>query len=110
MELKCTNLQNELLVLQKEVKVDNSLQEVVTIHGSHSTLDACTTELKDSLKNAEERYKVAWDFVEETACRVENYGKDAESLKSLKDEVAGLRRALNDALQPTMQNVLEDQE
>lgn len=50
MKLKCVNLQNELLALQLEVKVVNSLQEVVTTHGSPSSLAAYVAKLKDALK------------------------------------------------------------
>ena len=38
MELRCTNLQNELVTLRKEVKDANSLKEVAEIHGSPSIL------------------------------------------------------------------------
>ncbi|CAI8584772.1 unnamed protein product [Vicia faba] len=54
MEMKCTNLQKELLVLHEEVKAANSLQEAVKVHVSLSSLVDRVTELKDALKDARE--------------------------------------------------------
>lgn len=41
---------------------------------------------------------------------MEKYGKDAEVLKALQDEVVGLRRAIHDAIQQTMWDVLRVRE
>lgn len=50
-KLKCSNLQKELLALNKEVKASNSLKEVVVIQGSSSALVARMIVLESSLKD-----------------------------------------------------------
>lgn len=110
MELKCNNIQKELLVLLEEVNVANYLLVEIKVHISHSTMATRMTKLKGYLLYVEKRYKVASNFVEEKALQVEKYQKDAEALKSLQDEVADLRRALYDDLQLTMQNMFEVRE
>lgn len=107
MELKCSKLQKELLALQEEVNVANSLQEEMTIQGSPSSLAAHMTELKDDLKHVEERYKVASSSVEEKALQVEKYHKNAQALKALQEEVFSLRWVFLDAFDQTMWDLLE---
>lgn len=69
MGLECSNLQKELIVLQENVKAANSLQEVVRLNDSLSSLAARSTKLKDPLIDVEERYIVAFDSIEEKACQ-----------------------------------------
>lgn len=57
----------KLVTLLEEVKATTYLQEAVKIHGSPSSLEAPLTELKNDLKDAEERYKVTPDS---TKCRI----------------------------------------
>lgn len=54
----------ELVKLWEEVRVTHSLQEVAKVHDSPSTLSARVTKLEGSLWDAEERYMVAFNFVE----------------------------------------------
>ena len=53
MELKCTNLQKELITLWEEVEAANSLQEAVKLHDSPSTLAARVTKLEGSLRDGD---------------------------------------------------------
>lgn len=43
MELKCINLQKELITLPEKVEVTDSLQEVMEVYGSTSVLEARVT-------------------------------------------------------------------
>lgn len=65
MKFKCINLDKELIALRKEVKVVNSLQELVITHGSPSSFTACVTELTNALKGAEERCDITYGSVKE---------------------------------------------
>lgn len=73
LELKCKNLHTKHVTSIEEVRDALSLQEVVGIHGSPSSLAACMTEIKDSLKDAHERCKVASESTEEKSHQVEEY-------------------------------------
>lgn len=64
-------------MLQEEVKVANSLKDAANIHDLPSILDTRVNVPKGSLKDVEEWYKVASDFVEEKDRQVEKYQKDA---------------------------------
>lgn len=63
---------------------------------------AFLTELKDALKGAEERCRIAFDFVEEKDHQVEEYRKTSfqatKTLKALQDEMDDLRRVFHDSL------------
>lgn len=70
MELKCTNLQKELITLWEEVEAANSLQEAVKLHDSPSTLAARVTKLEGSLRDGDKRYKASYNSIEEKAILV----------------------------------------
>ena len=53
MELKCLNLQKEIVALQEEVKATNSLKQDADKHGFPSVLATCVTGLEGSLEDAE---------------------------------------------------------
>lgn len=73
LELKCKNLHMKHVTSIEEVRDARSLQEVVGIHGSPSSLAACMTEIKDALKDAHERCKVSSESTEEKSRQVEEY-------------------------------------
>lgn len=50
-ELRCTNTQMELIILQEEVKLGNSLKEIADIHSFPSILAVCMIELEGSLRH-----------------------------------------------------------
>lgn len=106
MELKYANFQNGHFVFQEKVNVVNSLQVATTINGYSSSLQSRVTWQKYALKDADEWYKVASASVKKKACHVGKYEKDAETLKAPRHDVVGLRRALYDALEHTMWDVL----
>ncbi|CAI8612132.1 unnamed protein product [Vicia faba] len=60
-------------------------------------------------QNVKKWYKISFDSVGEKACQMEKYQKYAEALKTLQDEVVGLRHTLNNALQYTMQELLKSE-
>lgn len=118
MDLNCTNLQWEHVALHEEVKVTNSLNQDVEIHGFPSNMDSRVIDLEGFLKDAKKRYKVASDFVEDKALQIEEYRKTplqvteahTEALEALRDKVGGLKRGPNDSLQQTMWEILEVRE
>lgn len=56
-----------------EVKVVNTWQGEMEIHGSPFTLKARVTKLEGSLQDEEKRYKVAFNYVEEKTCQLEEH-------------------------------------
>lgn len=80
------------------------------IDGSPLAHGARVTDLEDSLKDAEKRFKVALYFAEEKTHQVEEHRKvflqetkvHAKALKSLHDEVVDPKRALHESLRRTM--------
>lgn len=74
-ELKCVNIQKDLLALQKEVKAINYLHEAMILHGSPSSLSVRATKLKDALKDSYEWYRVTSASIEEKVLQEEKYLK-----------------------------------
>lgn len=75
MELKCTNLLKELITLQEDVKVANSLKEVADIHSFPSALESCVIELEGSLEDENKRYKASFGSIEEKTSQVNELQK-----------------------------------
>lgn len=113
-ELRCTNIQKELIILQEEVEVVNSLKEIANIHNFPSILAVCVIELEGSLRHTQKQYKTTSDFIKEKTPMVEEHhkasiqdtGSHTKTLKTLQDEVVGLKWALYKSLQHTMRDVL----
>lgn len=99
----------ELIKLREEIGVVHSLQETSRIHSSPSSLVGSVTELRNALKDAEEKSKVSFDSIEAKARQVNEHQKTfvqaTEALKYLQDEMGGLKQALHGSLQHTMQDM-----
>lgn len=101
-------------MLQEEVNVTTSLKEATSIHDLPSVLTVCVTQLESFLNDANERYKVTSDSIEEKTFQVDEHRKsilqeiesNLKALKTLQEEVANLKWAISDFLERTMRDKL----
>lgn len=83
MELKCINLQKELITPWKIVEVAKSLQEAMKVCGSLSTLAARMIEQEGHLRDSEKWYKVVFYSIKDKARQVDEQRKYVEVVKAL---------------------------
>lgn len=85
MDRKCFTFQKEIVALQEEVKVPNSLQEQEKFYDSPSTLTAYEVKLEDALKETDKRYQYTSDCVKEKTRQIKEHQKalfqDTKALK-----------------------------